>query len=190
MIPDTFEVSSLMCDPSKGKKKGDYCGLCYIGVSGGKVWIRMQLKRIPREQLIRNYIDWYYMYQPTYAGIEANSFQELYSELINNECAIRSIAPIPIHQIYNTIPKEIRIRRLGPYLRDNKFRFIKPLSDGTDHIESLRIGASLLYSQLKDFPNGQHDDGPDTLEMSIRLIEIMTGEQQQSSHVTPNIVGT
>ena len=29
--------------------------------------------------------------------------------------------------------------------------------------------ARLLVEQLRDFPNGDHDDGPDALEMAIRL---------------------
>jgi hypothetical protein len=30
-------------------------------------------------------------------------------------------------------------------------------------------GARLLVRQLRDFPNGDHDDGPDALEMAVRL---------------------
>jgi len=26
-------------------------------------------------------------------------------------------------------------------------------------------------NQLKQFPNGDHDDGPDSLEMSVRLLQ-------------------
>ena len=84
MIPNTFEISSLICDPSKGKKSSDYVCLAFVGVSQRKVWVRILLDRIPREQLIANYIDWYYIYQPTVAGIESNSFQDLYCDLINN----------------------------------------------------------------------------------------------------------
>jgi phage terminase large subunit-like protein len=30
-------------------------------------------------------------------------------------------------------------------------------------------GARLLVRQLRDFPNADHDDGPDALEMAVRL---------------------
>jgi hypothetical protein len=30
-------------------------------------------------------------------------------------------------------------------------------------------GTRLLVEQLKEFPAGEHDDGPDALEMAIRL---------------------
>jgi hypothetical protein len=30
-------------------------------------------------------------------------------------------------------------------------------------------GARLLIEQLRDFPCGDHDDGPDALEMAVRL---------------------
>ena len=33
----------------------------------------------------------------------------------------------------------------------------------------------LLVDQLRDFPLGSHDDGPDALEMAMRLAEQLTG---------------
>jgi len=32
-------------------------------------------------------------------------------------------------------------------------------------------GTRLLVDQLRDFPAGDHDDGPDALEMALRLAE-------------------
>jgi hypothetical protein len=37
-------------------------------------------------------------------------------------------------------------------------------------------GTRILVDQLKAFPAGQHDDGPDALEMAVRLaIELYNG---------------
>jgi hypothetical protein len=39
---------------------------------------------------------------------------------------------------------------------------------------------ALLVDQMKDFPVGEHDDGPDALEMAIRLsIELWNGRIEQ-----------
>jgi len=53
-----------------------------------------------------------------------------------------------------------RIRRLGPYLASHRLRF-KDASPST----------RLLVEQLQEFPVADHDDGPDALEMAIRLAE-------------------
>jgi hypothetical protein len=52
----------------------------------------------------------------------------------------------------------VRIRRLGPYLSSRRLRF-----------KSDSPSTRLLVEQLKEFPAGDHDDGPDALEMAIRL---------------------
>ena len=59
----------------------------------------------------------------------------------------------------------MRIRRLGPYLSSHRVRF-KTGSPGT----------KLLVEQLQEFPIADHDDGPDALEMALRLaVEIVNG---------------
>jgi predicted phage terminase large subunit-like protein len=65
---------------------------------------------------------------------------------------------MPLYAIQNQVNKLVRIRRLTPLLSQGKIRF----KGGSP-------GARLLVEQLRDFPNGDHDDGPDALEMAIRL---------------------
>ena len=62
--------------------------------------------------------------------------------------------------IHNSANKLLRIRRLGPYLSQRRLRFLA--SSPSSH---------LLVDQLRDFPTGAHDDGPDALEMALRLAE-------------------
>ena len=57
----------------------------------------------------------------------------------------------------NYVAKEVRIRRLTATLAKRRLRF-KARSPGT----------ARLVQQLKDFPVGDHDDGPDALEMARR----------------------
>jgi len=54
----------------------------------------------------------------------------------------------------------VRIRRLGPLLSQRRLRFLARSSS-----------TRLLVDQLRDFPVGAHDDGPDALEMALRLAE-------------------
>jgi predicted phage terminase large subunit-like protein len=73
--------------------------------------------------------------------------------------------------IDNQMNKEVRIRRIGPYLAQRQMRF-KARSPGT----------LLRVQQLKDFPLGDHDDGPDALEAAIRLaVDLWNGRHAQRS---------
>ncbi len=60
--------------------------------------------------------------------------------------------------INNEMNKRVRIRRLGPLLAARR---VKMKSD----CPSTR----LLVDQLRQFPISEHDDGPDALEMALRL---------------------
>ena len=76
--------------------------------------------------------------------------------------------PLPIVEVINTVNKQVRIRRLGPYLARQEIRF-----------RSTK-GTRLLVDQLREFPEGQHDDGPDALEMALRvMIDQWNGRKKQ-----------
>ena len=65
---------------------------------------------------------------------------------------------LPLFTIDNQVNKQGRIRRLTPYLAGGRIRF-----------KAQSPGARLLVKQLRDFPHADHDDGPDALEMALRL---------------------
>ena len=56
------------------------------------------------------------------------------------------------------LSKIARIRRLSQYVINRELRF-----------KADSPGCRLLVDQLMDFPLGEHDDGPDALEMCTRL---------------------
>ena len=56
------------------------------------------------------------------------------------------------------VPKVARIRRLSNYVINRELRF-----------KADSPGCRLLVDQLMDFPLAEHDDGPDALEMCMRL---------------------
>ncbi len=113
-------------------------------------------------------------------GVEANQYQELLAGEFQAEFerrGKRQAAPFAIH---NHINKQIRIRRLGPYLSQRKLRFL-----------SSSPSTQLLVDQLRDFPLGTHDDGPDALEMALRLAEQIFSQEDSDDGLGNRIpVGT
>jgi len=166
--PQTFGLRIISVDPSKGKdaRKGDYSAIVALGLQDGKLWIDSSLERRPVDQIVRDVISTQQQFNALAIGVESNQFQELIGPEITRVAAEQGgMMPMPLYMINNTVNKELRIGRLGPYLarREIKFRDTP--------------GNRLLVSQLKEFPNGSHDDGPDGLEMAIRLgVEIQGGQ--------------
>jgi predicted phage terminase large subunit-like protein len=73
-------------------------------------------------------------------------------------CRARTM-DLPLRTIENYENKVVRIRTLTPFLARGIMRF-----------KGDSPGARLLVDQLRDFPLGDHDDGPDSLEMAVRLL--------------------
>jgi hypothetical protein len=47
-----------------------------------------------------------------------------------------------------------------------------------------------LVDQLRDFPQGSHDDGPDALEMALRLAEaLLSDEARPRDGLGGNLIG-
>ena len=90
-------------------------------------------------------------------GVETNQFQQLLADELVRLSKER-VVPMPLCTIENRVNKMVRIRRLTPLLSQRQIRF-----------KGDSPGARLLVEQLRDFPNGDHDDGPDALEMAVRL---------------------
>jgi len=84
------------------------------------------------------------------------------------QAAAKAGVPIPLYTIDNRIKKELRILRLTPYLSQGLLRF----RGGSK-------GAELLVDQMRNFSIANtpdiHDDGPDALEMAMRLTLDLTG---------------
>jgi len=69
---------------------------------------------------------------------------------------------VPLQSVVNTQNKVVRIRHLGLYFGRSQIRF-----------RNTR-GTRLLVDQLRDFPHGQYDDGPDALRLATRRLELLT----------------
>lgn len=155
-----YQVRIIALDPSKGKdaKKGDYSAFIKFGRHKGTIYIEADLQRRPVPQIIADGVGHWLSFPCDGFAVESNQFQELLQDDFIRACEEAGILEMPIFGLDNRVNKLVRIRRLGPYLSKKRFRF-KTNSPGT----------RLLVNQLKDFPVGDHDDGPDALEMALRL---------------------
>ncbi len=87
-------------------------------------------------------------------GIEVVQFQAfLMSELLKRSAA-RGV-PVPAIALTHAFPKELRIESMQPHVANGLIRF--------------RPDQTELLAQLRHYPNADHDDGPDALEMLHRV---------------------
>lgn len=166
------QVRVQALDPSKGANdKADYQALCSLGLGNdGVLYVEADLQRRDISKLTADCVDSYQQFGPAAFGVEANGFQELLSGELEREANARNLT-LPLFAIHNTINKKVRIRSLTPFLKQRRIRF-----RANNH------GTALLVDQLREFPTGEHDDGPDSLEMAIRLLmKLFAGEETTST---------
>lgn len=170
----TCRLGAIALDPSKGKnaRKGDYQAIVYAGFADGYLWVDAEIERRPVPETIQTMIEMEGDYRPTVSGIESVAFQELLAPIYAAECAKQGRAYLEPELIDNTVNKHIRIARLGSWLR---LHMIK--------IRRTR-GGYLLRNMLKEYPNHSHDDGPDALEMAIRLLVSLSDELEHISQLS------
>jgi predicted phage terminase large subunit-like protein len=131
------------------------------------LYCEADLQRRPTPQVIADGVEHVRQFNPDGMAVEVNQFQQLLvAEFLR--LGQQEHLHLPIHGLDNQLNKHLRIRRLGTYLAQRKLRF-KRHSPGT----------ALLVQQLQDFPVGDHDDGPDALEMALRLMIRLWNERQE-----------
>jgi len=166
--PADLRIKTMALDPSKGSdaRRGDYSAVVLLGVdAAGMLYVEADLARRPTPQIVAAAADWHGQFRPDAFGVETNQFQELLLSEFAAEFQRRGVLAATPWPLDNRVDKQIRIRRLGPYLAMRRLRF-RDRSPGT----------RLLVEQLREFPQGDHDDGPDALEMAIRLAaELLRG---------------
>jgi predicted phage terminase large subunit-like protein len=162
-----YSVSALGLDPSKGRdaRKSDYSAYLLLKRDfDGWLWVQADMRRRPTEQIVDDGLAIIREHKGIDALIcEATMFQHLFEEIFFSHGQAQGV-DVPFIPRETNVPKIVRIRTIGPYLRRQKIRF---------HRDPM---TQLLVEQLRDFPNGDHDDGPDALEMALSgAIEIFNG---------------
>ena len=166
--PASPRLKILTLDPSKGSdsRRGDYAAYVKLAIDRqGFLYVEADLARRSVPELIATGVELYRQFRPDGFGVESNQFQELLAAEFEAEFRRQGLLGARPWLVDNRVNKLVRIRRLGPYLSGRRLR-LKTDSPGT----------RILWNQLKDFPLGDHDDGPDALEMAIRLAaELIAG---------------
>lgn len=158
--PAEWQCHVLALDPSKGTdaKFGDYSAFARLMVgTDGVLYYDADLAIRNMAELVDTAIELNRQLRPDAFGIEVNQFQQLLANVIQSRAGERGVL-IPQWTLNNTVNKQVRIRRLTPYLAQGRMRF-----------KARSPSARLLVEQLRDFPNADHDDGPDAAEMALRL---------------------
>lgn len=167
-LPNDLIVKTMALDPSKGadSHRGDYSAYIMLAVdSSGIHYVEANLARCPVTEIVETGVELYRQFLPDVFGVEVNQFQHLLChdfERVFRKNGLPHVLPYPLE---NRLNKILRIRRLGPLLASRRLRF-----------RSHSPATKLLVEQMKTFPVGDHDDGPDALEMAVRLSEMMLAE--------------
>ena len=159
--PSGLRAKVVALDPSKGRdaRRGDFSAFVLLGIdAAGHLYVEGDLARRPTPEMVATGVELCRRFRPDAFGVETNQFQELLAGEFEHEFRRQGIVDVQPWSIDNHVNKQVRIRRLGPYLSSRRLRF-KNDSPGT----------RLLVEQLQEFPVADHDDGPDALEMAIRL---------------------
>jgi predicted phage terminase large subunit-like protein len=158
-FPANVASKVMAVDPSKGKKEtrlGDYSAFVKLMIdTEGHCWAEADLGRYDLSALSDIAVGHYRSFWPDTFAVEVNQFQELLSREFFRVGRTHGVS-LPIHEITNTRPKIERIRRITPFLARRELHFRDT------------PGTHLLVDQLMDFPNGDHDDGPDALDMALQ----------------------
>jgi len=166
--PQDLAKRVIALDPSaggKGAKPGDYSAYVLLGADRAcNLYVEADLDNVrgPRE-IVEHGVRHYQEFNPDLFGVESNASQELYRPLFADEfarCGLPAIEPEPLD---NRVNKQLRISRLDEWFQSRMVHFRE--TEGTER----------LLAQLKEFPMGRHDDGPDALEMAVRLLAMSIG---------------
>jgi predicted phage terminase large subunit-like protein len=161
--PRKFQVRTIALDPSKGRdaRRSDYSAYVLVGIDcQGVAYVEADLARRPTPTMVADGAALCRRFRPHLFGVESNQYQELLCGELASEFQRQGLSHIEPAGICNMVSKPLRIRRLGPWLSQKRLRFLAGSAS-----------TRLLVDQLRDFPAGAHDDGPDALEMAIRLAE-------------------
>lgn len=179
---DDFPAAPLLrvlaCDPSKGarSRSGDYCAIADVRYyANGLLVVNALLVRIPTTDIEDTLVSWAgraIAEGVPYAGviIEANGFQEVLADNVQLKMGQGGL-PTPVYRCVNTKSKDVRIREsLTPLLHQRRLKLLKSGNYNR-----------LLFNQLRDFPNGDHDDGPDAVELGTQLLNHLLAGSQTSN---------
>jgi phage terminase large subunit-like protein len=182
--PQDLVCKVMSLDPSKGKKdkSGDYSAFVMLGVdSKGVLWADADMdntrpvqpleSRPDTTSILEDGLAILRTWKPQAFVVETIGFQEWVARVFQDAAAKRNLT-LPLYGFQTTDPKIGRIRTLGPYLAQRRLR-----------IRNTK-GGKMLAQQLRDFPVGTHDDGPDALKFAELMADyLLNGSSQVNQQV-------
>lgn len=188
MTPDFSEPRFIFVgsnDPSLGKnKKSDTSSIFAIAkdVQTGYMYVVIAdiAKRKPDQiiedaiensrRLKRDYKRPYYQF-----GVETVQFQYYFAEIMRQKSAEVGEF-LPIVEINSTQNKDARIQSLQPFVKNGYIKFSKK--------------HKTLLKQMMEYPMGKNDDGPDGLQMGVKLaLDIKIGRKVDYKSVVARALG-
>ena len=150
-------------DPSVGgKDTSDYSAIVTVGECNGRIYVldcdmRRRSPRAIVEAALRCYEKWSHYPRSQYVcmAIESNAFQVVLKQMIDEASKERGLF-IPTMEIKNVSDKVARLSSISPLIESGVISFLPEQYE--------------LIEQLIQFPKASHDDGPDALEMAIRVL--------------------
>lgn len=175
-LPDFSEPRFVFVganDPSLGKnKKSDTSSIFALAkdTSTGYIYVLIAdiAKRKPDQiiedaieasrRLKRDYKRPYYQF-----GVETVQFQYYFAEIMRQKSAAIG-EYLPIVEINSVQNKDARIQSLQPFVKNGYVKFSKK--------------HKTLLKQMYEYPMGKNDDGPDGLQMAVKLaLEVKVGRK-------------
>lgn len=165
------------CDPCTGNDmaRGDYAAIIIIARDreDGKLYVVEAdiCRRSPQETIAR-IVEYCRLYRPRTFFVETNNFQKLMRDDLEKELYGNGIYT-PVIGIVNTGDKVKRIHSLEPLVNKGTIQ--------------LMTSQKILLDQFMYFPNGEHDDGLDALEMIVSNIDNTPSGPSGVSHIKINL---
>ena len=155
--PPTGEMLVLMTvDPAFTQKTtSDYSAIMVVGKKDNKTYVLDYYRgKVQPSELISKIIEYHKKWKPIRLGIEAYSAQKVIGFYLEERAARENLS-IAWEAITQQGDKLSKIRRLEPYFRNGEMLF--------------RRWHTELEKELLEFPQGDHDDLIDALQMTYEF---------------------
>ena len=161
--PSHIDVRIMSLDPSLGEtKQSDFSAIVMLALVDGLLFVDVDMDRRDPFRITEDSMQNCLLFNPNVFAIESNQFQAFLASYFEAEAEKRKML-VPVVTLHNRMKKAERIRAgLTSYLRRRQIRFKRNSP-----------GVALLMEQLRGFPSHDHDDGPDALEMAIRMAQLV-----------------
>jgi predicted phage terminase large subunit-like protein len=155
----------LFCavDPSMGKaaKRRDPSAIVAGRFKHGVLWVETaDIEKRHPDKIIGDVLAYHARERFAAIGVETVQFQEFFKDTLEKEAHARGLTLRAV-EIKSRSDKYLRIQTLQPWIKNGWIR--------------LRRHHRTLFEQLRLYPAGDHDDGPDALEMLKSLVEGAAG---------------